>query len=556
MFPYVKLLVKLRIAAWNPINYFGLDRSRRRSILQVVGITASIAMLAGYLIWMEVLLFNAFVQRGEPETMLALAVVSCTLLMVFTSFFYVLSELFFSKDLLFVSALPIPSRQLLMAKLIRVWLGEAVFALVICLPVVVLYGIHADMGVLYYVSGALLTVLVPLVPIAAVTLLSFVLIRISALWKHSEKLTVVASVLFLIAIIWFQLQWTSGAKSGSMNGLMVQLVASKHTVFDMFARIYPPAEWFCTALTAGGTSALFAWLGFTALNLGGLGLVAWALGGRYQQLAIRQSETLVRAAVSKRRAGKLAVRTPLLALYRREIREIFASPTYALNCLATSIVFPVIYAAAFMNKQGNGRGLSELIPLLDTFPVPIVLGVLTAMFALAGSMNMAVATSVSREGKRHDFFRTLPVPAPKILLAKLLMGMTLGVIGSLPSAVLLAVFIQSLGWYALIGFLPAMLFILCTSLIGLTLDISHPKYGWKTETEAIKQNGMATLAMFGGMGLIAACGFLYYFLMQLGLSPLATYLAVCSAVLAADVILFKRLSTKSAQTYLLQEVKG
>ena len=156
MFPYVKLLIKLRIAAWNPMNYFGLDRSKRKSILQGIGIMASIAMLVGYLIWMEVLLFNAFVQLGEPETMLALAVVSCTLIMVFTSFFYVLSELFFSKDLQFVSSLPIPSRQMLLAKLIRVWLGEAVFTLVGCLPVVILYGIHAGMGVLYYVSGVIL----------------------------------------------------------------------------------------------------------------------------------------------------------------------------------------------------------------------------------------------------------------------------------------------------------------------------------------------------------------------------------------------------------------
>ena len=189
-------------------------------------------------------------------------------------------------------------------------------------------------------------------------------------------------------------------------------------IFGLFARIYPPAGWFCAALTATGGAGILPWLGFAALNLGSLGLVAWALGGKYQQLAIRQSETLVRSKVSKRRAGKLFVRTPLKALYRREVREIFTSPSYALNCLATSIVFPIIFAAAFLSKSGNVSGLSELIPLLDTFPAPMTVGVFTALFALAGSMNMAVATSVSREGRRHEFFRTLPVPASRILLVK------------------------------------------------------------------------------------------------------------------------------------------
>ena len=554
MFPYAKLLLKLRIASWNPISYFGLDRSQRKSILQGFAILLGFAVLTGYLIWMEVLMFNAFAQLGKPDIMLALVVMASTLLMVFTSFFYVLSELFFSKDVLFVSALPIPSHQLLWAKLLRVWLGEAGIAMVICLPVEILYGIHVGAGVPYYLSGLILTLFVPLLPLAAVTLLSFVLIRISALWKNREKLTMAVSVLFLAGVMWFQLQWTSRGSSGTMDSSMYQLVSSQSAGFSMFAGMYPPAGWFAGALAGAGTTALFSWLGFAALNLGAVALVVVALGGRYQQLAIRQSETLVRAAVTNRRAGKQAERSPLKALYRREIREILASPSYALNCLAPSIVFPIIFAAAFLSKGGGSNELASLLPLLSTLPAFTMTAVFTGLFAVTGSMNMAVATSVSREGVRHEFFRTLPVPPQRLLLSKLLMGLTISVVGSLPTALLLAFFFPALAAYVLIGYLFSLLFILCTAMIGLMMDVGHPKFGWKNETEAIKQNGMATLAMFGGMGLVAACGFAYYGLTNLGLSETAAYILLCAAALFADLALLKRLNGKAAKAYIKKEV--
>ena len=554
MFPYAKLLIKLRIASWNPFAYFGLDRSKRKSTATAVGIISAFAMLAGYLIWFEIMMFNAFVQLGEPETMLALIVILSTLLTLVMSFFYVLSELFFSKDVLFVSSLPIPSRQLLWAKMLRIWLGEALIALAICLPVIVLYGIHAGKGVLYYLAGPVLSLFVPLIPIALITLISFVLIRASALWKHREKFTVVLSVAFLAAVVWFQMQWTSNIQSGSLDGAVYQLVQSQHAVFNMFTRIYPPAGWYANALSAGGFSAVLAWLSFAVLNVGGAALVAWLLGGSYQQLAIRQSEALGHvSAVSKRKAGKQIARTPLRALYRRETREIFSSPSYSLNCLSTGVVFPILFLVAFVGQKSNVGGLSELLPLLDTVPAPIILAVFTALFALSGTMNMAVGTSVSREGVRHEFFRTLPVAPEKLMLSKLLMGLTIGMVSSLPTAVILSVVFPALIPYTVIGWLCSMLFTLCTSLIGLMLDASHPKFGWKSETEAIKQNGMASLSMFGGMGIIVASGLAFYGLSVLGISSILSYILLCALALLGDLMLYQRLTTKSAQTYIRKE---
>ncbi len=556
MFPYAKLLLKLRLKSWNPVTYFSLDRSKRKSVATTIGVLLGVAVLAFYLILFEMMMFDAFVQMNEPTTMLAVVVALGTLMMLVTSFFYVLTELFFAKDVLFVSSLPIPSRQLLWAKMMRIWLGEALIALVICMPAVILYGIHTGAGILYYLMGTLLSLFMPLFPIAVITLLSFAIIRISGLWKHREKLTIVVSVLFMTGIIWFQMQWTTNmGNDTSLNGAVYQLVQSQQSTLNLFTRLYPPAGWFATALSAQGMEAILPWLGFAAINLGAAVLVAVALGGRYQQLAIRQNETRVRMNTStKRRAETLKERTPLMALYRREIREIFSSPSYALNCLAAAIVFPVLFVVAFVGKSSSFSALGELMPMLDTLPTAIILAAFTALFTFAGAMNMAVGTAVSREGIRHEFYRTLPVPPSQLLLSKLMMGLTVGMINSLPSMILISVLFPSLLQYAVIGWLLSLLFISFTAIISLMMDVGHPKFSWKNETEAIKQNGMASLSMFAGMGVVAASGFLSYWIEKLGVSTAMIFGALCVLAAAADLLLLRRLVTKSAMNYIQKEV--
>ena len=141
--PYVKLQLKTRLKSFNPSVLFGLDRKKKKKALALFALLLYGVMMAGYLIFMEYHMFQAFVQLGEPETILAMVVVGSSMLIVLLGFFYVLSELFFTKDLAFVSALPISSRQMMLAKLLRVWMGEALIALALCIPVIIMYGIHA-----------------------------------------------------------------------------------------------------------------------------------------------------------------------------------------------------------------------------------------------------------------------------------------------------------------------------------------------------------------------------------------------------------------------------
>ncbi|MDD3214459.1 MAG: hypothetical protein PHY64_12335 [Eubacteriales bacterium] len=556
MIPYLKVLIRQRIAAWNPLTMASVKKSKGKAIANFAIIALSMLMLYAMLVVLEYYMYQAFAQIGEPGTMLALTAVLCTLMTIITSFFYILSELFFSKDVSFVSSLPMSSREILTAKLLRIWLGEAGIALLICLPVVVLYGIGQAMNVGYYLKALLLIPFIPMAPIAVITLLSFALIRISSLWKRREALTVLMSMAFMVAIIWLEMSFSFSSEDSSMSAAIIQTVFQQKTMLEMIAGLYPPVQWYANSLMQSGIVAIGNWLGFAALNTALLAAVTAAVGGVYQRLAIKQNETLTRMnASAKRRVDRHGMRSPFRALFRREIREIFIVPTYAMNCLSTAVVFPVIAVVMMITANNANSELSALPSVLRLVPAPLMTAIAIAVFAFSGGMNMAASTAVSREGVRHEFFRTLPVKPQTQLLAKLAMGMVISLIGVLPIAVILFVVIPAFRVEIAIAFLCALLFTFAITTTGLMVDAAHPKFGWKNETEAIKQNGMAALTMFGGMGFVAACGGAYYGLSVLGLKGALILVILCAAVLIIDVLLFRRLLGKASETYILQEVE-
>lgn len=158
MFPYLKVLIRQRIAAWNPFTYRRPGQSKGEAALGVRRLYAGSAlMLYGMLVMVEYFLYGAFSQMGA-QTILALTRASCARFDGdHPGFFYVLNELFFSKDVAYVSSLPISSRGLLAAKgpnAQHIWLGEVGIALLVCLPVVILYGAEHAMGVFVLRKGA------------------------------------------------------------------------------------------------------------------------------------------------------------------------------------------------------------------------------------------------------------------------------------------------------------------------------------------------------------------------------------------------------------------
>ncbi len=553
MLAYWKLLIRDRLKALRPGGRRREGQPLWLTRLGWAGLALLAVFLFGLVVLLEMMFYEVASALGYPDAVIALAFLCCTLITLIYSLFHVISLLFFGKDCAFVGALPIPSRGVFMAKLATVLAGEAGLTALACLPLLIRYGVATGAAADYYVRSLLGTLLVPCMPVALTTLLSFVLIRVSALWKRREGVTTVISFLLVIVMMAVQMNINSNLDDSDLSAAAGLLMGSG-SVTDMALSMFPPLRWLTAAVVGSGLAAWGQTALYAGASIAALALVVALCGGGYMRLALRQAEIIQRVNSGVRRRVKgWRVHSPFWALYRQEVREVLTVPTYATNCLTGAVMFPVLLVVMALNvgRGADGMALSEVVA--QFVPKSIYLAVAAGFLALTCTMGLAVSTAVSREGARHDMRRVYPVSGKVQLGAKLLMGLTFNLASALVCAAALWALLPDM-WLETLGALAvSQVFSLMWCLMSLLLDVYHPKLKWKTETEAVKQSMNAMISMFGGMLVIAMLVGAAVALVSWDV-PMSAALATDVALLCLlDAALWLVLSRKASVTYCLRE---
>lgn len=142
MLAYWKLLMRDRLMALAPSGRRREGQAAWKAVLGWAGITLLAVSLFAMAVLFEMVMYDQAKAMGEPQAVIALAFLACTLMTLIYSFFYVISLLFFGRDCAFVGALPIPSHGVLLAKLATVLAGEIGLTALVCLPLLIRYGVE------------------------------------------------------------------------------------------------------------------------------------------------------------------------------------------------------------------------------------------------------------------------------------------------------------------------------------------------------------------------------------------------------------------------------
>ena len=552
MLAYLKMLVRDKIASYKPSSYGKENDSKLKTVGKYAGFTLLALYLYAIVVFLEVMIYNTGAQFGEPQLLIAVVFLISTIITLFYSFFYVISTLFFGKDTLFLGAMPISSRGIMSSKLLMVILGEAGLTILIAAPIIVLYGINYGMGVTFYLRALIGTLFVPLAPIALSTLLSCLLIRVSALWKRREGVTVVMTFLLMAGLIAFQMNMGANISEAKLSDMVLSLLFKKGSLTDILMNAYPPMRWLVTGITGSGLAAWGNLALFIAASIAVIALVIFLFGGSYMRLALKQQENIRRSNVVRRKLGADHMRKPFWAIFRQEMREVITVPVYATNCLTGCVLFPVMIVIMFINFKGQMPGLDIAKELLTQVPSDLLTIIITGALCMTAVMGMAGSTAVSREGRQHEMRKTYPVSGFTHLSAKLLMGMSYNAIATLFTAITVCVIIPALWAPVLISFVASQLFNLLVSALGLILDTYRARLNWKTETEAVKQNFNSFLSMLITMGVLAAFVGLFMLGLKANMSLELLFALTVVLMLVADWILLKWLKGKVSAVYYLR----
>ena len=426
----------------------------------------------------------------------------------FGSVFNTYASVYQARDNDLLLSLPIPVRDILIVRLIGVYLMGLLYSAVVLLPAVIVYAV-SGVGVGRVAGSCLFALLLSFFVLVLSCALGYVVARIAAKLKNKSLITVIVSLAFL-AVYYFVYFKANAAINALIahSALYAQKIRGSAYVLYLFGRA-GAGEAAAVAASAAITAAL-VFMTYRLLARSFLGLAAGSGGTVRREVRLDRSR-------EKSLGG---------ALFGREARRVLSSPTYLLNCSLGSVLLIVAGAAALI-RAGSLRAVLVQMPKLAT-AAPLVAGLAVCLIA---SMNALTAPSVSMEGKSLWIVQSLPIPAWQALRAKLRVHLAFTAAPMAVCAVCCAIGLR-IAWYeAILMCLLGAAGVCFNALLGLALNLKLPNLTWTNETAAVKQSMSALLSLLIGWIYVFAMAAGCYFLGGLK-NPEAGLLA-CAGVTAA-----------------------
>ena len=142
-------------------------------------------------------------------------------------------------------------------------------------------------------------------------------------------------------------------------------------------------------------------------------------------------------------------------------------------------------------------GVEKMETLLG-FP-GIVTRMLPLLLALVASISPTTACSVSMEGKQWWRLQSLPVRGKDIWDAKILLNLTIALPFYVIAVVVCMLAVRPSLYDAFWLILLPLVYILFTSVVGITVNLAMPVFDWENETRAVKQSASTMVTILVGM---------------------------------------------------------
>ncbi len=461
----------------------------------------------------------------------SLAGMLATALAIIGSIFLVQYQLYEAKDNDLLLSMPIPTSYVMFARLFALYVQNFLFEALVFVPSIVVYvqcgQAHMTAAI---INCVLLLLLMPLFSLALTCVLGWLVALLSSRMRHRNLAVIVFSLAFIGGYFYVYSQYSVFLKKILENS---EIIGQK--VKTLF---YPFYE-----LGRAGTGRVDALVFFTLITAAVSALVFLLLKANFVKLATAKPNE--KKAVYKEKTARVS--SADRALLKREALHLAKSPVYLLNGALGSMAMVLGSIAIFWKRNGLLAFLPALFPE-DPAYAGVAELVITLVVCFACSMNAITAPSISLEGKSIWIAQSLPVPAEKVLWAKLRLHLLVSVPAALLFAGVFAMLLDATGKMLALMFITPVLFTVFSGLVGLTCNLKMPNLKWNNEAYAIKQGFSVLMSIFIVIGMLCLLILAVRFLID----PLTAYdlLLIFNAVMVAvSLVLFQWIRTRGAKIF-------
>lgn len=532
----IRLLLKLRLAStFSGTGVKGKRRGGKGQLLVallylILGLVFSFTFAGAFLA-----IGTLVLQLGEGSYWFYFAITALLagLLQVFGSVFATVTQLYQSKDNEMLLSMPIRPRDILLSRLLYLWIINFLFGLVVLLPSTVVGVGILGWGLGFYLMP-LLALLLPFFSLTVSCLIGFV---VSLVAKHIRRKNLATTVLYLLFFGLYMYVYTTFLSGMEEEGAMENFYAFLLPIMDNFRFAFP----FSLAGFGMGGQGILWFLLFALLVLSLFLLCLWLLSRSFLHIALGGS-TVGRIRYQEKKAKQ---RSPFGALLRRELYRFFHIPSFFINC-GIGVIMLIVASVALMILRPDFSAAFAGNPGVEmlSFLMPILLSLAAAFFLAVGN---PAAPAVSLEGKSLWLLRSLPVGEKQILRAEMVAQLILNGTGALFAGIAISVVTLPglLASLALCAALLATAYFMATysAFIGVML----PKLDWVSEVVPVKQGMAVLVSMLGGFGGMILFGAIL--ILGIGIFPVPALWFSISALLFVGLgLLFDRLLvTKGAK---------
>lgn len=422
-----------------------------------------------------------------------------SIMILLFSIFGIISTFFLSSDMETLLALPFKPKEIIIAKFINSLTSVYLIEIMMFLPILIGIGLGASLNILYYFNIILVTIFLPMVPLAIFGILLTSLMRYTALNRIKDKIQYIIMLFAIVFAIAIEIG-SSSMGEGSMDD-MANLIVNQSNALSYVMFFTLPAS------IALGTNNILLSIGcmliFIIMSIGFVILFGLVGEKIYIKGVLGKPQLKIKNKKEEKVELKEEKNTSIFKeLVKNEWRTINRSPIFNMNLVLPVFLMPIILGvsmfAGFSEVDEVGT-LTELIngfkEIID-FSVGNVLVFTVAILSFFTSMSMSSSTAISRDGRNAYFNKIIPVEPMTIINAKVVLGIILGFIPCLLiTIILLALGLMNVLDFVLIN-IPLFLFIVVTNYIGIYIDLKRPKLEWENETVAVKQNTNTIIYMF------------------------------------------------------------
>lgn len=520
-----QVLLLTRITA---CNIFGLneyrytkDRKKRRRWRAMAALWFFLfLMMEAYVLGLCAGLSTLGAVELIPEYLFTVA----SLAILFFTFFKAGAALFQEKSLQTLSALPVSQASIVCSRFLSLYLGNLALSIWIVLPGIVWYGMAAQRSTVYFLTGVFCLLFLPLFPMTLASAAGAGITAVSARMKHKSIVAAGLSIALVVAILLLS------SLAGNTQQLTQAVLRDwAEVTASSIRRIYPLTATFSRAVLCGDPVALLLLI---LLSLAPFLLTIFVVQHWYLAICTALFAT---SAKGNHTLRQMHSRTPLHALWSRELRRYFASSIYLSNTLTGYVLMAA--ASVALLAAGPARIDSMLgMPGAAARLSPYLLGFIA-------SMMPTTACSISMEGRPFWIIKSLPISARNFFAGKILLNLSVAAIPYLISVVFAAVALKSsfLELAALI-LIPAA-YILFSSVSGLAINLAFPMLTWDSDVQAVKQGASTAFAMLAAfISGIIPIGILMVFPR---ISSWLVFVPMFILLLTLSALTFRHISRKS-----------